>query len=62
MKVGDLVTQRLVQGGINRGLGIIKSIYPNGTDKLGNADKRYVVYWLESGRKSSIGERWLEVI
>ena len=62
MKVGDLVVQRLVQGGIARGLGIIKSVYPNGTDKLGNFDKRYVVYWLESGRKSSIGERWLEVI
>jgi hypothetical protein len=62
MKVGDLVVQRLVQGGIARGLGIIKSIYPNGRDKLGNEDKRYVIYWLESGRKTSMGERWLEAI
>jgi hypothetical protein len=62
MQVGDLVVQRLVQGGLNRGMGIIKSIYPNGRDKLGNQDKRYVVYWFESGRKSSVGERWLEVI
>ena len=62
MRVGDLVVQRLVQGGVTRGLGIIKSVCANGTDKLGNFDKRYVVYWLESGRKSSIGERWLEVI
>ena len=62
MKVGDLVVQRHVQGGTTRGLGIIKSIYPNGRDKLGNEDKRYVIYWLESGRKTSMVERWLEVI
>ena len=62
MKVGDLVVQRLVQGGIARGLGIIKSIYPNGRDKLGNEEKRYVVYWFESGSTRSSSERWLEVI
>ena len=62
MQVGDLVVQRLVQGDTTRGLGIIKSIYPNGRDELGNEEKRYVIYWLESGRKTSMGERWLEVI
>ena len=62
MKVGDLVIQRLVQGGVTRGLGIIKGISPSGRDRLGNAGKRYIVHWFESGRNSSIGERWLEVI
>ena len=33
MKAGDLVVQNLVQGGKARGLGIIKSVYPNGRDK-----------------------------
>ncbi len=61
MKVGDLVRQRLVQGGITRGMGMITKVYLNGSTP--NKDNRRIwVYWFESGKSSSIGHRWLEVI
>ena len=61
MKVGDLVVQRLVQGGLTKGMGIIKKVYDNGStpDK---DNRRIWVYWFESGHTSSVGVRWLEVI
>ena len=61
MKVGDLVRQRLVQGGITRGMGMVTKVYLNGStpDK---DNRRIWVYWFESGRTSSVGVRWLEVI
>ena len=61
MKVGDLVVQRLVQGGLTRGMGMIINVYLNGsTAEIDN--RRIWVYWFENGKSSSIGHRWLEVI
>ena len=61
MKVGDLVVQNLVQGGTTRGMGMITKVYLNGsTPEIDN--RRIWVYWFESGKSSSIGHRWLEVI
>ena len=61
MKVGDLVRQNLVQGGVARGIGIITKVYLNGsTPEVDN--RRICVYWFENGKSSSIGVRWLEVI
>ena len=61
MKVGDLVRQNLVQGGVARGIGIITKVYLNGsTSDVDN--RRFWIYWFESGHASSIGVRWLEVI
>ena len=61
MKVGDLVAQRLVQGGVTRGMGMIINVYLNGsTAEIDN--RRIWVYWFESGKSSSIGHRWLEVV
>ena len=61
MRVGDLVRQRLVQGGITRGMGMITKVYLNGTtpDK---DNRRIWVYWFESGKSSSVGVRWVEVV
>ncbi len=55
MKVGDLVNLE------SRGMGMITKIYLNGStpDK---DNRRIWVYWFESGKSSSIGHRWLEVI
>ena len=61
MQVGDLVRQNLVKGGKTRGLGMITKVYLNGsTPEIDN--RRIWVYWFESGKSSSIGHRWLEVI
>ena len=61
MKAGDLVVQNLVQGGLTRGMGMIMKVYLNGStpDK---DNRRIWVYWFESGKSSSVGVRWLEVI
>ena len=61
MKVGDLVVQNLVQGGKARGLGMITKVYLNGSTPVFD-NRRILVYWFESGKSSSIGHRWLEVI
>ena len=61
MKVGDLVVQRLVQGGLTRGMGMITKVYLNGSTP--DKDLRRIwVYWFESGHTSSVGVRWLEVL
>ena len=61
MKVGDLVVQNLLQGCASLGMGMITKVYLNGsTPDFDN--RRIWVYWFESGKSSSIGVRWLEVI